>query len=104
MIVNKEQLKDAIREVLYEFFDSRQGVSNDSELIDVKQASAMLNLARATVYEKTSLKLLPHYKKGKKIMFKRSELLAWLESGKVDVIKDGRQRAIDYMQSHDRRR
>jgi excisionase family DNA binding protein len=64
----------------------------------------MLNLARATVYEKTSLKLLPHYKKGKKIMFKRSELLEWIESGKVDTMIDSRRLAIEYMQSRSRKK
>lgn len=97
-------LKQVVREVLHEFFDSRTSVLSETELIDVKQASIILNLARATVYEKTSLKLIPHYKKGKKLLFKRSELFEWIESGKIDTMADSRQRAINYIQSRDQRR
>lgn len=104
MIANKDQLKEVVREVLEEFFRDRNTISPEHELMDVKQVSALLNLARATVYEKTSLRLLPHYKKGKKILFKRSEILAWMESGRVDIAPDSRQKAIEYLQSRSSKR
>lgn len=104
MIVNKDQLKEVVREVLEEFFRERNATSTEHELMDVKQVSVLLNLARATVYEKTSLRVLPHYKKGKKILFKRSEILAWMESGRIDIAPDSRQQAIEYLQSRGSKR
>lgn len=52
--------------------------------MDVAQAASFLNLARATVYEKTSRKVLPNFKKGNKIMFNRTELVARMESERVE--------------------
>lgn len=90
----KSLLKESLREILAEGgFQS----GNESTLINIQEAAALLNLAVATVYEKTSEKLIPHYKHGKKIMFKKSELLAWVESRKVKTIHEIRKDAASQM-------
>lgn len=99
----KKELKAIILEALEEYFAAQSTPVTQNEFIDVAQASTLLNLARATIYEKTWLKQLPHYKKGKKIMFKKSELVEWMESGKVSGEDETKKRAIEYLQSRDRR-
>lgn len=90
----KSLLKESLREILAEGgFES----TNKSTLINIQEAAALLNLAVATVYEKTSEKLIPHYKHGKKIMFKKSELLAWVESRRVKTIHEIRKEAASQM-------
>ena len=90
----KSLLKESLREILAEGgFES----ANESTLINIQEAAALLNLAVATVYEKTSEKLIPHYKHGKKIMFKKSELLAWVESRRVKTIHEIRKEAASQM-------
>lgn len=90
----KSLLKESLREILAEGgFES----GNESTLINIQEAAALLNLAVATVYEKTSEKLIPHYKHGKKIMFKKSELLAWVESRRVKTIHEIRKEAASQM-------
>ena len=90
----KSLLKESLREILAEGgFQS----GNESTLINIQEAAALLNLAVATVYEKTSEKLIPHYKHGKKIMFKKSELLAWVESRRVKTIHEIRKEAASQM-------
>lgn len=86
----KSLLKETLREILEE---DRIESSDRSTLINIQEAAALLNLAVATVYEKTSEKLIPHYKHGKKIMFKKSELLAWVESRRVKTIHEIRKEA-----------
>jgi excisionase family DNA binding protein len=54
----------------------------------VQEAAALLNLAVNTLYEKTSERLVPHYKHGKKLMFKKSELIAWVENRKIKTISE----------------
>lgn len=99
----KKMIKDALLEVLTE-----AGVINSGEdaLIGVEEAGRLLKLSRATIYEKTSQRQLPFYKKGKKIVFKKSELMAWLESGKVTVEIDAdiQSATTRYLQSMDLRR
>lgn len=84
-------LKETLREILAE---DKVTSENQSTLINIQEAAALLNLAVNTIYEKTSEKLIPHYKHGKKIMFKKSELLAWVESRRVKTIHEIRQEAV----------
>lgn len=54
--------------------------------IDIEAAASILHLSRSTVYALTSRRKVPHYKRGGKLYFLQSELLAWLMDGKRDVI------------------
>jgi excisionase family DNA binding protein len=96
----KSLLKEALREIMAERKDD---TTNESTLINVQEAAALLNLAVNTLYEKTSEKLIPHYKHGKKIMFKKSELLAWVEARKVKTIQELRKDAASLTLSRTRR-
>lgn len=69
----------------------------NSDLINIQEAAALLNLAVNTIYEKTSERTIPFYKHGKKIMFKKSELLAWIDSRKVNTIREIRKDATGYI-------
>ncbi len=101
-MINRKELKAIIREVLEEYFAAQAIQVTNNEFIDVGQAAALLNLATATIYEKTSRKQLPYYKKGKKVMFKRSESMEWMESGKIPSEDETRRGAIEYLNSHRR--
>lgn len=91
---SRSELKLVLKEVMEEIIsEDKMGRGNDSTLINIQEAAALLNLAVTTLYEKTSGKSIPHYKHGKKIMFKKSELLAWVESRKVKTIHEIREEA-----------
>jgi excisionase family DNA binding protein len=85
-------MKEIVREIIREETANNE---NAATLLNIQEAAALLNLAVATIYEKTSERLIPHYKHGKKIMFKKSELLAWVESRKVKTIQEIRLEAIN---------
>lgn len=92
--LNTDEFKALIKEVIKETLkEERLASENNTNLLNIQEAAALLNLAVNTIYEKTSEKLIPHYKHGKKIMFKKSELLAWVESRKVKTIREIRQEA-----------
>jgi excisionase family DNA binding protein len=87
--MRKDEFKVLLRELLIELLiEEKIGVKNENSLINVQEAAALLNLAVATIYEKTSKKSIPHYKHGKKIMFKKSELLAWVEACRIKTIRE----------------
>ena len=79
--VIKRSIQDAFRHEI-------EALNNKSDLLNIQEAASLLNLAVNTIYEKTSERTIPYYKHGKKIMFKKSELLAWVESRKVKTIQE----------------
>jgi excisionase family DNA binding protein len=91
---SRDEFKNLLKEALAEILSEEKVINeNQSTLINIQEAAALLNLAVNTIYEKTSEKLIPHYKHGKKIMFKKSELLAWVESRRVKTIHEIRREA-----------
>jgi len=53
-----------------------------SDTIEAEEAAQLLHIARQTLYSLTSRRKIPFYKQGKKILFRRSELVAWLKEGR----------------------
>lgn len=92
--MRKGEFKSLLKELIVELLaDEKFGVKSEDSLINVQEAAALLNLAVPTIYEKTSQKSIPHYKHGKKIMFKKSELLAWVEARRIKTIHEIRSEA-----------
>ncbi|MEZ5031621.1 MAG: helix-turn-helix domain-containing protein [Saprospiraceae bacterium] len=93
--LNENQLKNALEEVLRKVLAERQpGLEQTTvpiqakELLTIEEASIFLNLAKPTIYSLTSRRELPFFKTGKKLYFKRSELLSWIEKGKQKTIEE----------------
>lgn len=89
----KSAVKEAVREDTKE---NKNGSENMDEVLDVKQAASYLKLKVATLYEKTCKRLIPHFKKGKKLYFKTQELESWLKEGKVMMQSDLQTQAANY--------
>lgn len=77
----KAFLKEALKEVLSEVLTTVK--EETADVLDIEQAAKYLHLQITTIYEKTSKKLIPHFKKGNRLYFKRAELDQWLSEGKV---------------------
>lgn len=60
----------------------------EDRLLNVREAARFLGDAVATLYGRTSKNEIPFYKRGKKVYFKKSELLAWIEQGRVKSQKE----------------
>lgn len=60
---------------------TNQPEEND-ELFTIDGASKFLNLAKQTLYGFTSKNLIPFIKRGKKLYFKKTDLIKWLMEGK----------------------
>lgn len=56
--------------------------SNEKEIMDLKEVAAFLKVSKDTIYRRTHEKTIPHYKKGGKLYFNRSQIEAYLDSGK----------------------
>jgi excisionase family DNA binding protein len=64
--------------------DYSQLVKNDDEdeFLDFNEMRRYLKLAQSTAYQKVSNGEIPHYKKGRRLYFKKEELTSYLESGR----------------------
>lgn len=96
----KDYLKEAIREVIAE--ELKQVKPSQTETLSITEAAAFLKLKLTTMYEKTSRKLIPHFKKGNKLYFNRTELEEWIRKGKVKTASDIESEAIVHVMHHRR--
>jgi excisionase family DNA binding protein len=90
----KEFLKDALKEILGDELGAMKKQFPD--ILTVQQAADFLKLKIATLYEKTSRKLIPHFKKGNKLYFHLSELQEWIQKGKVKTHEEIESEAITF--------
>jgi excisionase family DNA binding protein len=58
------------------------------DLGGIDLAVEVTGLAKPTIYAAVQRREIPHMKKGKKLYFKRSELQAWIESGRKPTTAD----------------
>jgi len=97
--LNKDEftalLKETITQVLN---DNHKAVElHAPQILNVKQAAEFLHLEVATLYEKTSRKLIPHFKKGNKLYFNSKELEMWIQQGKVKTVNEIGIEATNYL-------
>ncbi len=94
----KEYLKDALKEILSGQLSAVK--EQLPEILDIKQAGEYLKLKIATLYEKTSRKQIPHFKKGNKLYFHLSELQTWIKQGKVKTREEIESEAVTFTLNH----
>lgn len=67
-----------------------QGVPTEStstptkpeELFNFEEMCDFLGIAKSTGYQRVSRGEIPHFKKGRRLYFRKSELVDWIESGR----------------------
>jgi len=96
IIINKTELEELIQGAVKNAVQNAQQAKPTDELMDVDQASKFLHLTKQTLYGLTSERLIPYLKRGKRIYFKREELLNWINQGKMktreEIVKEGRKK------------
>jgi predicted DNA-binding transcriptional regulator AlpA len=105
--ISFNDLPEAISEVLKRISRIEEIISvpavpeQSDELLNAKQACLVLKIALPTLYGKVSKREIPHIKKHKRLVFHRSELLEYLNSGRrktaqqeVDFISESVDRAL----------
>lgn len=58
------------------------------QFLDMEEACAIIKHTKASIYKLCCLRKIPHYKQGKLLRFKESELLDWLAQGKKDMAEE----------------
>lgn len=83
---------DRIEIMLSELKRNISQASGDSplpiEILNTDQAAKFPSIAKPTLYGYTSHSKIPCYKTGKRIYFKKSELLEWISKNKVKTTEE----------------
>lgn len=99
--VNKDELKrlleESIRKILNENISVSEETTRKDVILNVKEASELLNLAKQTIYGLTSRNQIPFFKRGKKLYFKKQELLKWIEEGRAKTTTETNKEADEYL-------
>jgi excisionase family DNA binding protein len=69
----------------------------NTEVFDIKEAMLYLKLSKGTMYGMTMKREIPHYKVGKRIYFRKEELDAWINKGKVKTQQEISEEADEYL-------
>src|SRR5687768_14504794 len=96
--LSEEEFKHFLKQAISEILAGHQSEKKEGlpEIMNIRQAAAYLKLKVNTLYEKTSQRLIPHFKKGGKLFFMREALLKWVEEGKVSTLSEIQTQAMSY--------
>lgn len=71
-------------------------------VLTIEEAALLTGYAVKGIYQLTSEKRIPHYKKNGKLYFKKEELEAWMTENKVLTEAEVNSRAETYVATHKR--
>ena len=74
------------------------------DVLNLNQAAEYISLTKSAIYKKTSDRTIPHFKQGKKLYFKRSELNEWLTKQKVLTNDEIQMAATEYILTNRKKR
>lgn len=77
---NTEQLTTTFTELAQAIVKIEENHKQEIELLDFKGACCFLNLKESMLRKLVFLKKVPHFKIGKNLRFKKSDLESWLET------------------------
>lgn len=88
--ITKTEIQQLVESAVVKALHQKPDIKkNDQDtFLGVEEAAAYLGIAKATLYGKCSKLLIPHFKQGKKLYFRQSELAKYLQSGKRKTILD----------------
>ena len=81
----ESMLKECVRSVLEEHLAAPPN-DPEPEFLDVTQACQLLHLARQTIYGLTSRGQIPYMKSRHKLVFRKADLIEWVENGKHEPL------------------
>lgn len=92
-------------EVVKEYFSKIENTAVEKEeLLDIKQAAEFLKLSVPTLYGLNTRRDIPHFKVGKKLYYKRTDLINWISSGRRMTKLEIRQEADSVLSKDFRKR
>jgi excisionase family DNA binding protein len=102
-------LKDFLREILEPIIDDcldramnkyintmTLDSHDESGVFDMNETAKYLKISKATLYGMTSKRILPYYKHGHRIYFRKNEIDDWINKGRVKTQEEIQEEASNY--------
>lgn len=86
-----------IENLLKTVMKNDNGTVTITEVLNLNQAAEYVSLSKSAIYKKTSERTIPHFKRGKKLYFKRSELDDWLTDTRIFTKAEIDKKATNYI-------
>jgi len=101
------EIRQMFRQELETYFaNQKQGNHNQPEQelpINITKAAEHINLAVPTLYSLVSRREIPFNKKGKRLYFLKSELTAWIRSGRRKTIAESQANPESHLRTSNRK-
>jgi excisionase family DNA binding protein len=91
---------DKIIKLIEELAPTKQVNGNkgtDRDIMNVDEVATFLFISKSTLYQYVMNRKIPHFKVGKKLYFKRGDLLNWIQDGKVKTVTEIQNEASTYI-------
>lgn len=75
-------------------------IISSKTVLDLSEAAVFTGYSESHLYNLTSKKGIPHYKKNRKLFFKKAELEDWLLERQVKTDKEIESKAATYVSTH----
>jgi excisionase family DNA binding protein len=105
-ITLKDFLKEILEPIIDESLDRAMNkyintmtfeTKDDSGVLNMNEAAVYLKISKQTLYGMTSKRVLPHYKHGHRIYFRKAELDDWINKGKVKTREEIEEESSSYI-------
>lgn len=71
-------------------------------ILDLDEAAVFTGFSKGHLYRLTASRGIPHYKKGRKLLFKKAELEVWMLEDKIETAESIESIANTYTATHRR--
>ena len=78
-------------------------INVEEKTMDIIELANYIKVAKTSIYGLTNQKKIPHYKLGKKLYFKKSEIDEWIFSKRIKTRDDIEKEAMEYISKNPRR-
>jgi excisionase family DNA binding protein len=97
----RNMLREEVRQALRDYNQNTNKVNPDNDLLNIQEVAEMLNLAVPSIYGLVHRRQIPYIKRGKKLIFEKSQVEEWLKNGRQKTIYDTDKQAENYLYRKD---
>jgi len=93
----RNMLREEVHQALREFGQNHIKDNSDDELLNIQQVAKKLNIAVPSIYGLVHRRKIPYIKRGKKLIFEKTQVEEWLKNGRQKTIYDIDKQADDFI-------
>ena len=99
--LSESEVRKMIREEVTASISSTKIISNEKQIeyLTIEDVTKYINMAVSSVYGYVHTKRIPYIKKGKRLIFEKSKIDEWLQSGRKRTIQEIEENVSSRLQS-----